>query len=73
MTINHAGDEYEALRAAFHAVAEGLMAWQDPPLMGRREYARLEELDAAPIVYRPYDPQGEVEPYDVDADWEERA
>ena len=24
-------------------------------------------------VYKPFDKQGEVEPFDIDADWEERA
>jgi hypothetical protein len=58
------------ITAAFREVTLGLMEWEDPPLMGPREYARLELL-RAPVVYRPWDPQGEVEPYDVDADWEE--
>lgn len=62
----------ENIRAAFRDVALGLMEWQDPPLMGRREYARL-ELVPERTVYRPYDPQGEIEPYNVGKDWSERA
>ncbi len=60
----------ERIRAAFAEVARGLMAWQGPPLIGRREYRRLEGLR---YVYKPYDPQGDVEPFDVQADWDERS
>lgn len=58
------------VRPIFHSLALALMTWEDPPLMGRREYAELELTDA-PYTYRPYDPQGEVEPFDIDADWED--
>jgi hypothetical protein len=56
------------IAAAFREVTLGLMAWREPPLMGPMEYRRLELLSARQ-VYRPYDPQGEVEPYDLDQDW----
>jgi hypothetical protein len=57
--------------AAFREVALGLMDWQDPPLMSWREYRRREGITGGGSVYRPYDPQGDVEPYDVQADWDE--
>jgi hypothetical protein len=60
----------EKIRAAFREAALGLMAWQDPPLVSPREYRRLELVRN---VYRPADKQGEVEPFDINADWEERA
>lgn len=56
--------------AAFREAALGLMEWQDPPLMTLREYRRLELLQPR-RVYRPYDPQGEVEPFDIDRDNDE--
>lgn len=62
-------DPYANIRAAFREVTLGLMSWQDPPLMGRREYARLELLDARTWTPPPGD---ETEPYDVEADWNER-
>ena len=54
------------IRAAFREVALGLMEWQelpdDPP------------YEEAPVRYwKPADKQGQVEPFDIDADWEERA
>lgn len=58
------------IRAAFREVALGLMAWEDPALVSPREYRRLEQLRD---VYKPFDPQGETEPFDIQADWEERA
>lgn len=64
-----AGKSDRRIRAAFHEAALGLMAWEDPPLMTPREYRRLELIHN---VYRPHDPQGEVEPFDIDADWEEK-
>lgn len=66
-------NEYAHIRAAFREVALGLMEWTEPPAMTRREYRRAEGLDTGRIVYRPYDPQGEVEAYDVQADWDERS
>lgn len=56
--------EYAHIRAAFHDAALGLMEWQDPPLVTPREYRRLELVRR---VYKPYDPQGEVEAFDLDA------
>jgi hypothetical protein len=57
------------IRAAFHTAALGLMAWQDPPAeLSPSEYRRLEAIGS---VYRPFDPQGEVEPYNLDRDEEE--
>jgi len=58
------------IRAAFREVALGLMEWQAPALMGPRGHANREEFR---IVYRPADKQGEVEPFDIDADWRERS
>ena len=83
------------IRGAFHAAAEGLLTWQEPPCSladahlwisanvraGRmpagwtiqpNEYRRLEGITVSGSVYRPYDPQGDVEPYNVEADWNER-
>ena len=57
------------IRAAFHDAALGLMSWQDPPMMGAREYRRLEGITGE--RYRPYDPQGDVEPFDLDRDDDE--
>lgn len=59
------------IRAAFREAALGLMEWQDPPLYTRRQYAALEGLLAPRRVYRPYDPQGDVEPFDLDRDDDE--
>ena len=59
------------VREAFRNVTLALMEWQDPPSFTPREYRRLELLEQG-YVYRPYDPQGDVEPYDVQADWNER-
>lgn len=62
------------IREAFRHVTLGLMEWQDPPELTRRDYRWLEGLSVTErIVYRPWDPQGEVEPFDVQADWEERS
>jgi len=51
----------ENIREAFRTVALAAMELREPP--------------AAPwerrTVYRCWDPQGEVEPFDVNADWEE--
>lgn len=57
------------IRAAFREVALGLMEWQDPPLMSPREYRRLE------LVRETWTPPAgdETEPFDVQADWEERS
>jgi hypothetical protein len=57
------------IRAAFRDAALGLMEWQDPPLVTPREYRRLE------LVRRTWRPPAgdEIDPYDVQADWEERA
>lgn len=63
-------NEYAHDRAAFHTIALGLMEWTPCPLVTPREYGRLELVRN---IYRPLDPQGEVEPFNVDADWEERA
>lgn len=64
------------VRAAFTEVSLGLMSWEDPAeitprcasRLSAQEYRRLELVRQ---VYRPYDPQGEVEPFDVNADWED--
>ena len=57
----------ERIAQAFRYVTLlGLMEWQDPPELTPRQYARLEGLRN---VYRPFDPQGETEPFDVDQDW----
>jgi hypothetical protein len=56
------------IRAAFREAALGLMAWQDPPLVSTSEYRRLEDVGQ---VYRPFDPQGDVEPFNLDRDEEE--
>ncbi len=60
-------DPYNRVREAFHTVADGLMEWQDPAELTSREYRRLEAIPDR-HVYRPYDPQGDVEPFDLDAD-----
>ena len=60
------------VREAFRYVTLALLGWQDPPALTPREYRQL-ELVLETRVYRPYDPQGDVEPYDVQADWDERA
>ena len=59
------------VRAAFREVSLGLMSWTDPAEITPREWRRL-ELVPERRVYRPFDPQGEVEPFDVQADWKER-
>lgn len=66
-------DPAARISAAFRDMSLALMEWTDPPLMSAREYRRLELVPAPRNVYRPFDPQGEVEPFDIDADWEERA
>lgn len=58
------------IRAAFREVALGLMEWEDPALVSPREYRRLELVRD---VYKPFDKQADTEPFDIDADWEERA
>ena len=50
------------IRAAFRELSLALMEWQEPPL------APWER----PTVYRCWDPQGEIEAFDVQADWEEK-
>ena len=46
----------ERIAQGFRHVTLGLMSWEGPPEFDR------------PTVYRCWDPQGEVEPFDVDAD-----
>jgi hypothetical protein len=58
----------DRVRAAFHTAARGLMDWRDPSELTGREYRRLEGITGNGNVYRPYDPQGDVEPYDLDRD-----
>jgi hypothetical protein len=49
----------------FRPLALALMEWREPPA------APWERVNR-PRVYRPFDPQGDTEPFDVQADWEER-
>jgi len=72
-----------SIRAAFREVALALLDWQDPPEPElHRDIGRyLAFIDAArekpaPFVYKPYCRQeipNYVDPYDVAADWAERA
>ena len=52
--------EYAHIRAAFREVALGLMEWREPPTR-------------KPKVYRSWDKQNGVEPFNVQADWDERS
>lgn len=61
--------EYAHIRAAFHGIALALMSWQEPAVMGPREYRNREQLRD---IWKPIDKQGETEPFDIEADWKER-
>lgn len=55
------------VRAAFREVSLGLMSWKDPAEITPREYRRLELVRE---TWKP-PPGDEVEPFDVQADWED--
>ena len=60
-------DPYANVRAAFREVTLGLMEWNDPPL-----WFPLPPLEDSPRTWTP--PVGDdVEPFDVQADWDELA